>query len=365
MKTKKIVIDVYPISTPYVGVGEFCRQLGEHLAKHATMLRTRYGLEFYFLLPPQFKGCFGDDVHYICIPAFLRCILPLFPIQADLFHTPYQYSRVGRLHYAKKQLLTIHDINFFYEKKGKNLEKSIRKFQQKIERTDYVNYISRFVHEDTAKHFHILQPQKVIYNGATDLSNSLQPNHELTNLPNNFLFHISSLQPKKNVQLLIEMMDFLPEENLLIVGDWNSVHGKTLQLKIKACRNHNIYMLSNVKEAEKAFLYKTCRAFLFPSLCEGFGLPPIEAMKFGKPVFLSTLTSLPEIGGKDAFYWENLTPESMAGFVKRQLAFYAATPSYAKRIKQSVARLTWEHCTEQYIKYFLEILSGNPLPMNN
>ena len=353
---KKIVIDSYPISVPYVGLGEFCRQVGERLGKLAPELRSRYGIELYFVVPPKFKGYFGNEVHYIGMHPSLRRLFFLFPISADLFHIPYQCSRIKGLYCAKKQLLTIHDINFVYEKEGKYLKRAINKFRKKIEWADYVNYISQFACEDTERYFYMHHPKKIIYNGVADLSSLSQNISFPANIPDDFLFHISSLQPKKNVHLLVEMMEYLPEQNLLIVGNWGSDYGKMLQQQIKECRNHNIYMLSNITEAEKAVLYANCRAFLFPSLCEGFGLPPIEAMKFGKPVFLSTLTSLPEIGGKEAFYWEELSPKSMAEVVRKQLAFFDKSPHYAERLKQSAARFDWNRCVDQYINYYLEIL---------
>jgi glycosyltransferase involved in cell wall biosynthesis len=55
----------------------------------------------------------------------------------------------------------------------------------------------------------------------------------------------------------------------------------------------------------KQFYLSKCHAFVFPSIREGFGLP--QAMHFGKPVFLSNKTSLPEVGGKHAYYWDNLS----------------------------------------------------------
>lgn len=353
---KRIIIDTYPIATPYVGLGEFCRQIGKRLGKHADTLRTRHGIELYFILPPQFKGCFGSEVHYIWMPPSFRKISQLYPVLADLLHIPYQTSHVRRLPFIKKQLTTIHDINFIYEREGNKLKRAVKRFKQKIKQSDYISYISRFAREDTEKHFHIHQPAKVIYNGVTDLSALAQTTSLPAGLPKHFLFHISSLQPKKNVHLLVEMMEHLPEENLVIAGDWNTDYGQMLQQKIKGNSRHNIYTLGNVTEAEKTALYAACRAFLFPSLCEGFGLPPIEAMKFGKPTFLSTLTALPEIGGRAAFYWNELSPAAMAEVVRKQLAFFDATPGYAERLKQNAARYNWETCVEQYIKYYLEII---------
>ena len=355
---KRIVIDFYPVSLPYVGFGEFCRQIGERLGKRAAELRSRHGIELFFILPPKFRGCFGNEVHYICMPKSFRRLLALYPIQADLFHIPYQNSRTKRLPLAKKQLLTVHDINFIYEKKGKKLKRAADRFRKIMGQSDYVNYISKFAYEDVKKHFHAPQPGRVIYNGVTDLSALSRQASLPASLPDEFLFHISSLRRKKNVHLLLEMMEYLPEQNLLIAGDWDSDYGRMLQQRINESGSHNIYVLPNVTESEKAALYAACRALLFPSMCEGFGLPPIEAMKLGKPVFLSTLTSLPEIGGKEAFYWDDLSPKAMAEVVRKQLAVFDESPAYAEKLRQNAARFDWDDCVEQYIKFYIEIIGS-------
>ena len=237
-------------------------------------------------------------------------------------------------------------------------DRAIRRFQRKIDRADHINYISSSTRNDVRKYFHIDLPERVIYNGATDLSGlRAERPARFSDLPEGFLFHISSLRPKKNVALLVDMMRHLPHERLVIAGDWQSGYGQMLQQKIAGLPTRNIVMLPNVSEAEKAWLYSACKAFLYPSLCEGFGLPPIEAMHFGKPVFLSTLTSLPEIGGKEAFYWDTLLPLPMAERVETALsAFSPAQKSEA--LKRNAARFDWDTCTEQYIRYYLEILGS-------
>ena len=154
------------------------------------------------------------------------------------------------------------------------------------------------------------------------------------------------------------MMRFLPEQNLVIAGNWNSSYGKMLQKMIDELPTRNVYRLPNVTEEEKAYLYASCRAFLYPSLCEGFGLPPIEAMKFGKPVFLSALTSLPEVGGEHAFYWNELSPETMAEKIKEMLPVFYNHPDYALQMRQNAERFNWNNCVNQYIQYYLEILAS-------
>ena len=88
-------------------------------------------------------------------------------------------------------------------------------------------------------------------------------------------------------------------------------------------------------------------------LCEGFGLPPVEAMYFGKPVYLSTLTSLPEIGGGQAFYWDSLLPQDMAEKVRATLPF----PPDSRAVRQHASQFDWDTCAEEYIRYYLDILN--------
>ena len=65
---KHIVFEAYAMTTPYVGVGEFCRQLGSRLGQQAAALRDNHGVELHFIVPPRLRGCFGKDVRYIAMP---------------------------------------------------------------------------------------------------------------------------------------------------------------------------------------------------------------------------------------------------------------------------------------------------------
>jgi glycosyltransferase involved in cell wall biosynthesis len=109
-----------------------------------------------------------------------------------------------------------------------------------------------------------------------------------------------------------------------------------------------------VDEATKLWLYAHCEAFLFPSLSEGFGLPVAEAMTFGKPVFISNLTSLPEVGGEDAFYFENFEPESMAQVVGEGLRDFQRNALRRERLRQRAARFSWRSVAAEYWKLYQE-----------
>jgi glycosyltransferase involved in cell wall biosynthesis len=114
-----------------------------------------------------------------------------------------------------------------------------------------------------------------------------------------------------------------------------------------------------ITEAQKAWAYAHCTGFLFPSLAEGFGLPPIEAMHFGKPVFLANRTSLPEIGGSAAEYFDSFEPESMRQVVERGLARHRES-GRAEALRAHAAQFDWDRAAAQYMALYRRLLRLPP-----
>ena len=89
---------------------------------------------------------------------------------------------------------------------------------------------------------------------------------------------------------------------------------------------------------------------------EGFGIPAIEAMRFGKPVFLSNNTSLPEVGGENAFYWDNYDPEYMAKTFLKGMKIAQNDPDFAKKVSAHATSFNWEKTAKQYIDVYKSLL---------
>lgn len=358
LPARKIAIYLYDIRNRNVGLGEYAYQLGSNIASHADEIKKKYNIEFYFIVPKSFVGCFGDSVKYIRFSLINRYVtLRYLKKGFDICHITHQLSRLKCMRQARMNLMTVHDINFMYEKSGDRLEWYKRRFAKALTRCDVVTYISDFVKRDVEAHFSPRSNGPVIYNGVTDLTGVHGDFSKFNLTDGGYLFHISSLMPKKNVHKIVEMMRYLPEEQLVVVGNLNSDYARRLQAQISEWGLKNVVMLNHVSNEDKAELYRHCKAFLFPSLCEGFGLPPIEAMHFGKPVFLSKLTSLPEIGGDCAYYYDNLDPEVMATVTRSGLSDFSADAAYkAVKLRERAASFCWSKCADAYINLYLRIL---------
>jgi glycosyltransferase involved in cell wall biosynthesis len=86
---------------------------------------------------------------------------------------------------------------------------------------------------------------------------------------------------------------------------------------------------------------------------EGFGLPPVEAMHFGKPVFLSDLASLPEIGGDAAFYWRNFDPAEMKNVLFEKLnKFQNQQEIYTQKLIERAEFFSWENAAKAYLECY-------------
>jgi glycosyltransferase involved in cell wall biosynthesis len=258
----------------------------------------------------------------------------------------------------KKQpfILTIHDINFIYEEPINFKTKAL--IQKRINRANAIVYVSHFTMQEVNKHFDISQKtiQKVIYNG-----NSLKGIQSVKNeqTSSKYLFSITEMRPYKNLDKLIEMMVFLPEDYKLILAGKGSEDYITYlnEIIVKNNLNNRIVLKGVISEEEKIELLNNCCAFVFPSSREGFGLPVVEALNFNKPIFLYHKTSLPEIGGDACFYWYNLDDKYMAKKVIEKLGYYNENKDEIhNKISQQLVKFDWDKAAQLYEEIYSQYI---------
>jgi glycosyltransferase involved in cell wall biosynthesis len=145
-----------------------------------------------------------------------------------------------------------------------------------------------------------------------------------------------------------------------VLAGASSTYTDIVKRMVAERRLDNVRIRLDISEAEKAWLYAHCRGFLFPSLAEGFGLPPIEAMHFGKPVFLSRHTSLPEIGGDAACYFDDYDGAAMRRVVEAGVDAHAR-PGRAEAVVAHARQFSWARCAAQHVALYLELLGAAPV----
>lgn len=280
-----------------------------------------------------------------------------FSSNYDIIHLSHQLSPYfRRKHKGTTKIVTLHDLNFLYENlPQRKINKRLRRVNAVLKNADYIVCISHFVKQDVLKNKDILQLNNVkeilvIHNGIefpAEKNYDLGQFSYLKNKP--YILNIGVLFNKKNQMALIKMLPYINSDLVLVSSGKKDAYAKEIEEKIQELHlEDRVHFLTNITEEEKYALIQNSESMCHPSTAEGFGIPPIEAMSFGKPVFLSTFTSLPEIGGKAAFYFNNFEPKSMADTYKNGLKNYQEDASLSDKIKQWASQFDYRTMAKNY-----------------
>ncbi len=217
------------------------------------------------------------------------------------------------------------------------------KVRSNVKNADYIVCISEYAKQSFIRNkrlftFTKLKDIVVIHNGIH------LPEHREYQLgkysylkDKKYILNIGVLFNKKNQLTLVDMLPYIKEDLVLIASDEKQPYADDVRRRIKELHlEQRVYFLRNLSEEEKYAVIQHSEAMCHPSIAEGFGIPPIEAMAFGKPVFLSTYTSLPEIGGDKAFYFDSFEPQLMAQLYQEKMDLYHENE---KEMSQEIKKL--------------------------
>jgi glycosyltransferase involved in cell wall biosynthesis len=156
-----------------------------------------------------------------------------------------------------------------------------------------------------------------------------------------YILFVGSLEPRKNLALLLEAWQLggFDGATLAVVGASGHMFPK---FKLDSIPK-GVRLLGSVKDEILPVLYSGATAFVYPSIYEGFGLPPLEAMACGCPVAVSDIPAHREVCGETAIYFDPFIPEEISSKLERLLQLDGATrASLAEQGLQRAARFTWE-----------------------
>lgn len=243
----------------------------------------------------------------------------------DVFWAPTSYILPAIMPRGIRTVITVHDVIAFifpdgHDKKALWLERLT--LHRAIKRADHISTVSRSTKNDLMKMFHV-QDKKVdiapcasssIFKPVKDRF-ALNAVREKYNLPEKFILGLGTLSPRKNFTRLIkayaQTLPKHPDVHLVIVGPkgWNCND------LIPFEQSDKVHFIGYVDGEDIAALYSLAKIFVFPSLYEGFGIPPLEAMACGCPVITSNVSSLPEVVGNSAMLIDPYSVEDIANAI--------------------------------------------------
>lgn len=337
----KIGVDMERMRNVNSGLGQFCLQLADALVQEPDT-------EFHFYYPHQYTLPLNRNAYNISRTAK---VMGISAPQTDVFHATHQDSKLFAK--GKPYVLTIHDLNFIekYPKNSFRYHQFLFMIQRRVKRAAAVNFISNYTYTVAQNYldFSSVKKTAIIHNGfCLSATETKIP----AIAPDAFLFTIGIINPKKNFHVLLPIVKAtgLP---LIIAG--NTSHEYVARIKKYAVDlgiAGLVHFPGLITEEEKLWYYRNCKAFLFPSLAEGFGMPVIEAMSQGAPVFLSRKTSLPEVGGPLAYFFDTFDPQDMVTVFEKGMSDFSSLPGQAERLKAHAAQFSWGKAAKEYINLY-------------
>ena len=356
----RIGISLGQIGALHDGLGEFSLQIGQRVAAQAVAWQATYGIGFDFHLREKLFGLFGPEVGYLPVTRWQR-YRHVQPRRYALWHSLHQHNKTLAPSFEGQRtgvrLTTVHDLNYVYGPPSWRSWQQQRRAEALMRRSDALVTISHHTAADVRQHLHWPGEITVIHLGARSFVTAAQ--EPLPGWPPDdtrpFFFHLSRMSPSKNPQAIIDLARIWPDMTFVLCGP-PSEEAKHLRATVQL---PNVQFHLGVSDAQKAWAYAHCTGFLFPSLTEGFGLPPIEAMHFGKPVFLARRTSLPEIGGDAADYFDSFAPAAMKQVVQQGLQRHAL-PGRADAVRLHAAQFDWDRAATAYLALYQRLLALPP-----
>jgi O-antigen biosynthesis alpha-1,3-rhamnosyltransferase len=289
--------------------------------------------------------------------------------QYDVYHEPNNIPLPSDV----PTVLTIHDLSVLLHPEWHPADRVVhyeRHFLEALPRCAHFVAVSEFSRQELIRTFSVA-PERVTrtYLGVRPGLRPL-PEEEVRaalqrlGLPPRYLLYLGTLEPRKNVLFLLRTYASLPERvrgrwPLLLVGPWGWNTGPIRDYFETEARHRGVLHLGYVGEEDLAVVYNGARALVFPSLYEGFGLPPVEMMACGGAVLISTAGALVETVGGRAHV---LAPDDVDGW-RQALVRVVEDADWWRWLRRDVTelagRFTWEKCAAETLGVYRSV-SGEP-----
>ncbi len=258
---------------------------------------------------------------------------------------------------STKVVLTVHDLSpivvpEFYNLKAKLWHWFIN-IPKLLGRADKLIAVSEFTKTSLVQKLNI-SPDKITVAPLGVDHDNYRPNLSIDKLrsvrnryglPGDFVLFVGTVEPRKNLSRLIEALEQIQEPiSLVIAGRLGWKYSALLKQIESSPKRRFIKLLGYVPEADKPYIMKLARVFIYPSMYEGFGLPVLEAMAVGTPVITSNVSSLPEVAGDAAILINPYNVADITDAINRLHSDTQLREYYIAKGLDRSKQFTWTKC---------------------
>lgn len=315
-----------------------------------------YSLKEQILLPFYFNRREIDLIHYPHFNLPLACPKPFVVTIHDLI----------LLEYPTKKATTLDPVR--YALKSLAYKAVLRKA---IFNSEKIITVSQFSRRDIVRHFPSAKAKiEVIYDACEPAADRVKLNAEQKEriqqckIPKEYVLYVGGAYPHKNLENLVaaygeaKKSPAFKDVALVLTGGDDYFYRRIKELG-KRCRIADIYYPGLVDDEMLMELYANARLFIFPSVYEGFGLPPLEAMSWGVPVLASSAGSLPEVLGDAAYYFNPYNVSEMAAALVIVCSDEKKRVELTAKGKKRVAIFSWQKTAGETLEVYKNILEAN------
>lgn len=365
-RVKKIVIDARGLRT---SSGRYVERLIEHLQDVDTDLSHRYII---LLSPKDMDGWNPKSKRFSKVACRykdfsfgeqLGMAWQLYKLKPDLVHFPMPQQPIL---YQRAVVTTIQDLTTLrFDNPAKNkyvfkLKQYVYSWVLKIaaRKSRALIAISEYTKDDAARYTHTNSRKYTVTLEAGDsVSAPAEAMPELVD--KQFLLYVGRPTPHKNLPRLIEAYAKLKEKHpqlQLVLAGKKDANYRRIAREVKQQGVPDVIFTDFISDGQLRWLYEHCAAYVFPSLSEGFGLPGLEAMANGAPVVSSNTTSLPEVHGDAAQYFNPEDVDDMTKAINAVLSKPELRKELVARGRKQVGKFSWQRMAEQTLGVYKSVL---------
>lgn len=246
-----------------------------------------------------------------------QLFLPIFFLKTRGKHLLVNFTGIGPIA-LKNKIRTIHDLGFMVNSKWYSLSyillyKTLTPLSAATSLK--ILTVSEFSKNEIMRLLNVKKDKiSVIYNAVSSLFMEPDTNYQYSEKKEKYILAVSSIDPRKNFATLLKAFSMLKDTDikLYIAGGQNRIYSISVEELSANISSEKIKWLGRVSDAELKRYYEGASCFVYPSLYEGFGIPPLEAMACGVPVVVSDIPPIREVCGDTALYVDPLNQKDIA-----------------------------------------------------